>query len=120
MGFASQLQSESSLNVIFVEGKIVALERFDAYLAPVVTWFSDDARSNGSGHCQKPHHNTFASFLSKTHNKLFSCIKIFIEVWCAEELRIWSLSFPDAYSSDETCRAARMEIYVPSEKRTSV
>lgn len=90
MGFVSQLQSESGTKGIFVEGTIVPPARSDSYFATVVTCFSDDGTDKASGHPQILYQGTVASVLLRAYNLFIGWIRIFDEVWCAEELRLCS------------------------------
>lgn len=117
IGFVPELQPESGTEVTFVEGSILALARLDAYVATVVTCFSDDGTDKAGGHRQKLYHDTFATFLPKAFNQLIGCIRKFVEVWCPDELNVTSLSISDGSSSTTHSRTATTEIYVPSLKR---
>lgn len=88
MRFLLQLQSDSVIKVTFFERTIVALARFDAFPATVVTCFSDDGTNKADDHRQKPYHDTFAMFSLMPYNERIAYIKRFVEVCCAKMLRI--------------------------------
>lgn len=116
MRFVPQLQSDSEKVATFAKGTVITVARLDSRIGTILTFFSHDDTDKAGGHLETLCHNTFALFFSKAHNQLIGCIRLLVEVRCAEDSKICIQTIMDTCFLNETSRSFTEEIYISSSK----
>lgn len=119
MGFLSQLQLESGTEVTFVKSRNVSVAFTDIYLVIVVTCFRDNGTDKEGGHQLRRYDDTRRSFFLERYIPYIPCIRMFVEVCCAEKPGICSLGISAAWTPYEKSKTSSMEDYIPSLKEIS-
>lgn len=120
--YLSGCDSTNAMDVGHVAGSIVALARFDAFIATTVSCSREDGNVKLEGHWKRLYHDTLLSLLPMTYSQLVVRIGFFAQDRCPSGREPYALSIgQSAFSHDESSqREATLEFYVSCLKRLRV
>lgn len=72
------------MDLNFLDGTVVTLAHFSAYIATVLTFFSDEGTDTADGHQENFYHHIFASFIPMAYNQVIGRVGMYVEMWYPE------------------------------------
>lgn len=109
-GYLPEFKSESGTEFKFFQESILALGRSEAFIVLVVICLCSDGTKKRGGHSQKLYHDTLASFLPKTYDRMAGSIEMFPDIRSFAKLALSALSVSNVFWMSEAVGDIAIEI----------